>query len=383
MPISDYIEKERAEVAALFEEDVELSPHDFRPTFTEFRVMAVDGREAKHRVLVSFYDTQAYMDPHNRMPWKQLKVSDLDVRVRYGQVGNYANKVLRVLDPGHDLAEIVQGDPRAESQPARPEAGLLVERGAKLSLRAMLEEAYRLGGYGEYPDRKNFNGVTVEEARELADQAIGSGERLVASEAREGERAIWSFREGKGVDSPLDIDDLLSEIDMAQGQDPFDDGFLHRCTRVYEDGHREGAGFRVSEQPYQLLTRLGREGQALFEVSERDGDLIWRFGTQISVGDYGYEVETRVLPHGVLALMESLGYDTADARAAISGERFEERHAALGAIWEQSQPIGTKIADIVVREPNTHNPADIAAAARGTAADLGQVGRGQMRGKAI
>lgn len=175
MPINDYAEREKEEVAALFEEDVELSPHDFRPTFTEFRVMAVDGREAKHRVLVSFYDTQAYMDPRSRMPWKQLKVSDLDVRVRYGQVGNYANKVLHVLDPGHDLAEIAQGGPHAESQPARPEAGLLVERGAKLSLRAMLEEAYQLGGYGEHPDRKNSNGVTAEEARAIADQAIGGG----------------------------------------------------------------------------------------------------------------------------------------------------------------------------------------------------------------
>lgn len=186
MPINDYAERERAGVAALFEEDVELSPHDYRPTYIEFRVMAVNGQEAKHRVFVSFYNPQAYIDPHRRNPWKQLKVSDLDVRVRYGQVGNHANKALYVLDPGHDLSEIVQGVPRDMDHPVRPEACLIVEHGTKLSLRAMLEEAYQLGGYGEYPDRKNSNGVTVEEARSIAVEAIGPAVRHAVERGPEG-----------------------------------------------------------------------------------------------------------------------------------------------------------------------------------------------------
>lgn len=205
MSINDYANAERDAVAALFEEDAKLTPYDYRPTYIEFRVMSVDGQEAQHRVLVSFYDTQAYIDPHKRDPWKTLKVIDLDVRVRYGQVGNYANKTLHVLNAGHSFAEVVRRELRAEDYPARPEAGLLVEHGAKLSLRAMLEEAYQLGGYGEYPDRKNSNGVTAEEARSIAVEAIGPAARHaiernpegIAAAAREAAASIGKDGHGR------------------------------------------------------------------------------------------------------------------------------------------------------------------------------------------
>lgn len=379
--VKDYIAAEKAKVASVFEEEVELTPYDMRRTYTDFRVTAVNGHRAEHRILVSLYDDQIYIDPKNRRPWRRLTVSDLDVRVRYGQVGNHANKVLRVMNEGRSVGEAVPEELAALARKDRPEAGLLVDAGTKLSLRFMLEEAYQLGGYGEFPDRKNSNGVTPEDARELADQAIGPADRPVVSAERAGERSIWRYREGGGVESAMGIDDLLSEIVMTQSQDPFDDGFIHRCTRVCDDGRRDDAGFRVSEQPSQLLIRLGREGQALCEVSERNNDLIWRFAAQTASGNYGYEVETRVLPHGVLALMGSLGYATDDARAAISGDRFEARYAALSAIWDQCSPIGAKIADIAAREAVRRSPASVAAAARAKAASAGQAERRQARGQ--
>lgn len=186
MSINDCIEKEKAKVAALFEEDVELTPYDFRPSFTEFRVMAVNGQKAKHRVTVSFYDDQIYVTPKNRDPSCKLQVSDLDVRVRYGQVGNHANKVLRVLSPGHSLEEALPISASESLRPGRPESGLYVEGGTKLSLRAMLEEAYQLGGYGEHPDRRNSNGITAVEARAIAAEAIGPAARHAVERSPEG-----------------------------------------------------------------------------------------------------------------------------------------------------------------------------------------------------
>lgn len=378
--LDSFVAAERDEVASLFMESLDLVLHELRGGHSVFRVRSVDGREASHRILVSLYDDQIYLPPEDRKPWRKLTVSDFDFGVRHGQVQNHANKVLRVLDVGHTVEEVYEGKtPLGRS--GRPESGLLVEAGTKVSLRSMLEEAYQLGGYGDRPHLTNSNGVSPAHARILAGEATGSpfelvpvgGDCRISHHDSEGdERVIWRFRNDRAADFELDLDYLVGEIDMAQCQDPFDDGFLHLCTRVYGDGRREDAGFRTSEQPSQLLAGLAREGQALFCVSVRDDDLVWRFGAQSAAGFYGYEIASRILPHGVLALMGSLGYVTDDAHACSLGDRREARHAALCLIWEQCRQVGGLVASRPLsagfeRKPTT-DPTSIASAASNVAA---------------
>lgn len=167
-------------IKALFSEKITLGVRSVKRHVT-FGVLTVDGRPAQHDITVSFYDNQALLRPENRRPWTLLKVCDSDVRVRFGQVANIANRSVFVLDPG-----LSKDDPAYASA---YDMRQVYESGEKISLKQLLSEAYQLGGYGEYPDRLNSNGVTAAQANAMAAAAIGAPKKALdpagmASQAR-------------------------------------------------------------------------------------------------------------------------------------------------------------------------------------------------------
>lgn len=186
------IAREAAECSALFDEDVELALWNLRPTYAEFRVSRIDGITPAHKVVVSYYDRQAYIPPSKRIPWKSLTVCDLDVRVRYGQVGNIANVSYFVMDEGASREEL-------EKHVSDP--GQLVSPGGTVSLVGSLELAYRLGGYGEHWDRENYDLDTVRNARSLSIEAAGASSDIRAKSMAASHAAALSDRPGQDAES--------------------------------------------------------------------------------------------------------------------------------------------------------------------------------------
>lgn len=156
--IEDVIARERAGIAKLFSEEIELELYDLTSKAT-YRVSSVDGTPPKHKILVSYYDNEAYLSPENRSNTNRLTVMDLDYDVRYGQVVNHANISMRVQDTGKEVM--------------RYDQSTVILSDTKVSLRDLLARAYQLGGYGERHNLLNSNGITEKRARMLAAEVIG------------------------------------------------------------------------------------------------------------------------------------------------------------------------------------------------------------------
>lgn len=162
MSIESVLDRERAEIAALFEEDVELGLYDLAREAT-FRVTSVNGNPPQHRILVMYYDNEIYLNPEDRSNTNRLTVSDLDFCVRYGQVGNIANIEMRVQHPSKDVV--------------RYGPDMTIPSGTKVSLLDLLTRAYQLGGYGERHELLNSDEITEEQARMAATEALGLPDR--------------------------------------------------------------------------------------------------------------------------------------------------------------------------------------------------------------
>lgn len=151
-------DRERAEIAALFDEDVELGLYDLTSIAT-YRVRSVNGNPPQHTILVSYYDDEVYMPFESRSNTNRLTVSDLDFPVRCGQVGNHANIQMRVQHPDEEVG--------------RYDAAKVIPSGTKASLCDLLSRAYQLGGYGNRHELLNSNEITEEQARSIAMEALG------------------------------------------------------------------------------------------------------------------------------------------------------------------------------------------------------------------
>lgn len=162
--MDDMFASEKAEISRLFSEELELSLWNLS-SYAEYRVTSVDGVPAQHRIIVSCYNDEVYRSFRDRSGTDCLTVSDLDFKVRYGQVGNHANIVMRVLHPGMD----------AEGR----DPDMFLAPDAMTSLRDLLIRAYQLGGYGAYHDRLNSNEITEEQARSVAVEAIGTEQAAI------------------------------------------------------------------------------------------------------------------------------------------------------------------------------------------------------------
>lgn len=162
MPIvkDDPFSKEAASIAKLFSEDIELSLHDLTSVAT-YTVMRVNGHKPSHRITVCYYYDQACLSFENRDSSRALRVHDDDVIVRYGQTAHRANIEARVL-PAHDR------DPKRRYAEDR----YLTDDGS-ISLRDLLAHAYQLGGYGDRYELLNNDHISLEDARRLADRALG------------------------------------------------------------------------------------------------------------------------------------------------------------------------------------------------------------------
>lgn len=158
----DSFDRERAEIAALFEEDVELGLYDLTSIAT-YRIRSVNGNPAQHTILVSYYNDEAYMPFDSRSNTSRLTVSDQDFVVRCGQVSNHANIHMRVQHSG----EVVD----------RYDAAKVIPAGTKVSLLDLLARAYQLGGYGDRHELLNSNEVTQAQARSIAMEALGMPDR--------------------------------------------------------------------------------------------------------------------------------------------------------------------------------------------------------------
>lgn len=200
--LSDLIAQNRTDICELFSEELELSVDDIEhhnSMFDDidhyvviFLVNAVNGIPTPNRITIKFYNNQIfYRDPERRYPYRSLHVWDEDFKVRYGRFWGVGDKALYVLDKAHTVDELqhlrwpVRGGssdggrtldkvyylPYSDIEVSRPEAGLYVEHGVKLSLRAMLEEAYLLGEFSLA--NKWRNGITTEDAQRIADEALG------------------------------------------------------------------------------------------------------------------------------------------------------------------------------------------------------------------
>lgn len=154
----DSFDWEQAEIAALFEEDVELGLYDLTSVAT-YRIRSVNGTPAQHTILVSYYNDEVYMPFDSRSNTSRLTVSDQDFVVRCGQVSNHANIHMRVQHSG----EIVE----------RYDAAKVIPAGTKVSLLDLLARAYQLGGYGDRHELLNSNEVTQAQARSIAMEALG------------------------------------------------------------------------------------------------------------------------------------------------------------------------------------------------------------------
>lgn len=159
--IQSAIEREMANVSALFEEDVELSLWNLGREAT-YLVTSVDGVETSHRILVSYYYDQSFLSFSDRDPSYRLTVCDLDYDVRFGEVWNHANIEYRVLF-----------DESATDKGLRyPKENYLMP-GEKVSLRALLSQAYQMGGYGDRHNLGNSFGIDAEDAAAIVEDAIG------------------------------------------------------------------------------------------------------------------------------------------------------------------------------------------------------------------
>lgn len=186
------VAKEAAEYAALFDEDIEFTLWNLRPTYTEFRVSRINGITPAHKIVVSYYDRQAYIPLSNRIPWKSLIICDLDVHVRYGQVGNIANISYFVMREGASREELEKrvSDPRQ-----------LISPGDTISLVESLELAYSIGGYGEHWDRENYDLDTVRNAKSISTEATGVSSDIHAKSMAAAHAATLSTRLDRAVES--------------------------------------------------------------------------------------------------------------------------------------------------------------------------------------
>lgn len=154
----DMFDRERAEITALFKEDVELGLYDLTSVAT-YRIRSVNGTPAQHTILVSYYDDEVYMPPESCSNTNRLTVTDLDFPVRCGQVFNHANIEMRVQYPGEQVN--------------RYDAAKVIPSGTKASLCDLLARAYQLGGYGNRHDLLNSNGISEKQAYSIAMEALG------------------------------------------------------------------------------------------------------------------------------------------------------------------------------------------------------------------
>ena len=53
-------------IKSFFTNDLEVSEYDYRPTYTLFRVKAVDGVPVHAKILLSFYNEKEYCPAHTR-----------------------------------------------------------------------------------------------------------------------------------------------------------------------------------------------------------------------------------------------------------------------------------------------------------------------------
>ena len=216
----DMFAEEKAKINALFEEDLELSLWTLTSNAT-YKVDAVNGRKPNHTITILYYNDQVYMPFENRDPSRSLLVCDHDVRVRYGQVTNIANIDLRVLEPN-----------RADTGKRIHSKALYVHPDLEpLRITDVLTWAYQLGGYGNRPELLNYNDVTPEQARSMADIAInavtirtiadGIGPNVLvdkAAQARTNANRIMSALSDAGWNCALKRDQLpFSDSELAEG----------------------------------------------------------------------------------------------------------------------------------------------------------------------
>lgn len=194
MSIESILNRERDEIAALFEENCELGLYDLGKEAT-FRITSVNGNPPQHRILVMYYNDEVYLDLKGRSNTNRLTVIDLDYPVRYGQVPNHAN-----------ISKRVQQNP--DKEVTRYRAAAVIPSGSKVSLQDLLASAYRKSGYFDH-NHSFHHDVTEEEARMAATEALGIPNRdsgveepvslkSAAKESREASEALSDNMEHDG-----------------------------------------------------------------------------------------------------------------------------------------------------------------------------------------
>lgn len=194
MGIESILDRERDEIAALFEEDVELGLYGLDREAT-FRITSVNGNPPQHRILVMYYNDEVYLPIDSRSNTNRLTVSDLDFCVRYGEVGNHANIEMRIQHLGQEVMKYDETK--------------VIPSGTKVSLTDLLTRSYQLGGYGNRHELLNSNEITKEQARSIALEALGipnlgseDGElvsvKSAAKECREASEALNDNMEHDG-----------------------------------------------------------------------------------------------------------------------------------------------------------------------------------------
>lgn len=315
----DSFDRKRAEIAALFEEDVELGLYDLAREAT-FRVTSVNGNPPQHRILIMYYNDEIYLDPEGRSNTNRLTVSDLDYPVRFGEVCNHANIQKRVQNPGEEVMKY------------RPAA--VIPSGAKVSLQDLLASAYRKSGY--FDNQHQFHhDVTEEEARMAATEALGISNRDSGDE-HEGDAPgkendmdknteIASWKENH-VLIDCNGDDALVMHKMADNRREF----------IVAHGYDEETGHWGHGTYYDSLASAAAdlEGRVISAVGEEVicPDFWYRADIEIALENAGIEVNDA----NVDAVLEDLdlhfGWGNSQFRDRLAEDGNEMIASAVGII---------------------------------------------------